>query len=150
MIFRLTLVTICMLLTARGNVYSQAVNENCYPLENTLELTDGIKILKVDEQEYMIAVGSTSNSKSVPISTRISSTKARRYVSEFVNGTNITSQTILKTGEVVTENNVEYYEEFTDMIVEEGSGFVQGMQLGCHWISDDNRVFYIMLFQKIN
>jgi hypothetical protein len=139
-----------MIFILTGTVYSQVVKENCYPLENTLELTDGVKILKVDEQEYMIAVGSTSNSKSVPISTRISSTKARRYVSEYVNGTNITSQTILKTGEVVTENTVEYYEEFTDKIVEEGSGFVQGMQLGCHWISDDNRVFYVMLFQKIN
>lgn len=150
MILRTALIKICMIFILTGTVYSQVVKENCYPLENTLELTDGVKILKVDEQEYMIAVGSTSNSKSVPISTRISSTKARRYVSEYVNGTNITSQTILKTGEVVTENTVEYYEEFTDKIVEEGSGFVQGMQLGCHWISDDNRVFYVMLFQKIN
>ena len=150
MISSLKLVLIGTLFMVTETVFSQAVKENCYPLENTLELTDGVKILTVDEQEYMIAVGSTSNSKSIPISTRISSTKARRYVSEFVNGTNITSQTILKTGEVVTENTVEYYEEFTDKIVEEGSGFVQGMQLGCHWVSDDNRVFYVMLFQKIN
>jgi hypothetical protein len=58
---------------------------------------------------------------------RIAVLKARRNALTYLQGSTITSEQIVKTGQTITGNSVSYYEEYFDTIRETSSGFVDGM-----------------------
>ena len=122
----------------------------CGPFNLPNDITDGVKIIELDSETYQIGVASVANSSNQNTKSRISVVRARRNVSDNINGTTITSETILETGEVVQNNSVEFYESFNERIIEQGSGFVEGMQVACTWVSSDGKSFFTAIFRKLN
>lgn len=122
----------------------------CGPFKLTSSLTDGIKIVQQENNSFILSVASAVNSSNVNTKSRTAIVRARRNVSDYVNGTAITSESILETGEVVRNNSVQFYESFKERIVEQGSGFIEGMEVACDWVSADGKTFYIAIFRKLN
>jgi hypothetical protein len=113
-------------------------------------ITDGIKIVQQDSKTYIVSVASVANSSNQNTKSRISVVRARRNVSDYINGTTITSETILETREIVRNNSVEFYESFNERILEQGSGFVEGMQVACTWVSSDGKTFFTAIYRELN
>lgn len=122
----------------------------CGPFDLPKDITDGVKIMQLNSQTYLLGVASVANSSNQNTKSRISVVRARRNVSDYINGTTITSETILETGELVRNDSVEFYESFKERIVEQGSGFVEGMQVACTWVSADGKSFFTAIFRKLN
>lgn len=123
---------------------------NCGEFHLPNDITDGVKIIEKADGTYLISVASVANSSNQNTKSRISVVRARRNVSDYINGTTITSETILETGEVVRNNSVEFYESFNERIIEQGSGFVEGMQVACTWVSSDGKNFFTAIYRKLN
>jgi len=124
---------------------------DCFPLPATESIHDGVKIVSTKSGSYLVAVGSTSNSvTNFNTKSRISTIRARRNVSDYMNGTTITSESILETGEIVRNESVEFHESFKERITEQGSGFVDGMEVSCTWVSADGKNFFTAIFRKLN
>jgi hypothetical protein len=130
--------------------FSTEQPNSCGPFVFPQDITDGIKIVQQDSNTYIVSVASVANSSNQNTKSRISVVRARRNVSDYINGTTITSETILETGEIVRNNSVEFYESFNERIVEQGSGFVEGMQVACTWVSDDGKNFFTAIFRELN
>lgn len=132
-------------------IFTLIISSDCHPLPDKNSYGDGVKIVTAGTSTYLVTVGSSSNSGSnINTKSRIATVRARRNVNEYINGTSITSESILETGEVVRNNSVEFYESFKERIVEQGSGFVEGMEVACSWVSDDGKNYYVALFRELN
>ncbi len=130
-------------------IFSSSQSKICGPFSFPTEITDGVKIIEHDSKTYLVSVASVANSSNQNTKSRISIVRARRNVSDFINGTTITSETLLETGEMVRNDSVEFYETFKERIVEQGSGFVDGMEVACTWVSSDGRNFFTAIFRKL-
>jgi len=99
--------------------------ENRYK-ENPFE---GVKIIESDTEIFLVSLAVVNKSEHKNRSTmdRIAVVKARRNALTYLQGSTITSEQILQTGETITANSASYYEKYFDSIKETSSGFVQGM-----------------------
>ena len=81
---------------------------------------EGVKIVEEKDVSYLISLSIqvVSGHKTSSTKNRVAQIKARRNAMVFLNGSNITSETILKTGETVTNNSISYYETYMDEIKE--------------------------------
>lgn len=129
---------------------STSTSRECGAFSIPVSMSDGVKILNTAEGTYILSVASVANSTNQNTKTRVSIVRARRNVSDYINGTTITSESILETGEVVRNDSVEFYESFKERIVEQGSGFVDGMEVACTWVSSDGKNFFTAIFRKLN
>ena len=75
--------------------------------------------------------------------------KARREALKFVEGSSITSETILNTSEVVTDRGVEFYEEFFDSIKENSSGWVDGMSVLTSWYFNNKKDYALVIYTEL-
>ena len=112
---------------------------------------EGVRIVNQQEESYLISTAVVANSSHKTTSTlnRVAQTKARRNAMVFLNGSNITSETILKTGETVTNNSVSYYESYFDEINENSTGFLAGMQSLISFNSNDGKEYIFIIYTKL-
>ena len=112
--------------------------------ENPLE---GTKIIILNQCKFLISAGlapTTSNNMS-----RIAKIKAERGVSEFLGGSTITSENILETKEVVTENDMKFFESFYDKVKTESASFVNGMETLTAFKSADGLNYIYIIVQTL-
>ena len=111
---------------------------------------DGAKYIYLNDCKYIIGVGTTSSqNKTTSVMSRIASVKARREVSLLLNSPKVTSESIIKTEQIIKNDNVSYKEIFRDEITEEVAAFVSGMGELTSLISSDGSTFIYVLFKSI-
>ena len=112
---------------------------------------EGVKIIEDKNISYLISLSiqAVSGHKTSSTKNRVAQIKARRNAMVFLNGSNITTETIIKTGETVTNNSVTYYENFIDEINENAAGFLDGMQVLTTFTSDDGKEYVYIIYKKL-
>tara|TARA_B110000285_G_C14937621_1_gene520398 strand:+ start:399 stop:872 length:474 start_codon:yes stop_codon:yes gene_type:complete len=111
---------------------------------------DGAKYVSIGNCKYIIGVGTTSTqSKTTSVMSRIASVKARREVMLLLGSTSVTSEAVLTTEQVITENTSSYFEGFRDEVVEKSSAFVSGMPMLTAFTSSDGSTFIYILYKPI-
>lgn len=111
---------------------------------------DGAKYVSIGNCKYIIGVGTTSTkSKMTSVMARISSVKARREVLLLLNKAFVTSEAILTTEQVITDNTSSYFEVFRDEVTEKSSAFVSGMSMLTAFKSNDGSTFVYVLYKSI-
>ena len=111
---------------------------------------EGAKYVSINGCKYILGVGVTSSaSKNLSMLNRIASVKARRSVVLLLGNPKVTTQSFLKTEQIITDNSSSYIERFVDEIKEEASSFVQGMETLDSFYSNDGKTYVYILFKKI-
>ena len=136
------------------SVYSQ--NCNSETLKSTVKNkyktlpVEGAKYVSIHNCRYIIGVGlSLSPSKNLSMLNRVASVKARRSVVLLLGNPKVTTQSFLKTEQIITDNSSSYIEKFVDETKEEASSFVQGMETLDAFYSNDGSTYVYILFKKI-
>ena len=115
--------------------------------ENPLE---GTKIIILNQCKFLISAGlAPTTSNKLQTMSRIAKIKAERGVSEFLGGSTITSENILETKEVVTENDMKFFESFYDMVKTESASFVNGMETLTAFKSADGLNYIYIIVQTL-
>ena len=112
---------------------------------------EGVKIVEEKGVSYLVSlsVQVISSHKTLSTTNRVAQIKARRNAMVFLNGSNITSETILKTGETVTDNSISYYESYFDNINENAAGFLDGMQVLTTFNSSNGKEYIYVIYKKL-
>jgi len=112
---------------------------------------DGIKILEMNNESYMISAGTVSISdyKKTSSMRRVAELRAKRNVINFINeGSKITTE-MFDFYEEKEKNNRSYYETYFKQITsDKASGFIAGMQTLATF--KHNKDFIYIIYKKIN
>ena len=133
--------------------FSQGYNEDRTTLANFLKRMynttrfEGAKIVEDYDNQYLISVLSLvkGNYEKESNMFRVAQVKALRQASEFVNGSTITSEAVIRTKE--SNNEVKVTVETVENM--RSVGFVQGMELLANFESADNREMVFIYLRKI-
>jgi hypothetical protein len=115
----------------------------------------GVKIFFDYENKYLISLVelNTSNYKSENNMVRVAEIKSRTQVNQFLNGSYISSETIIPTTEKHSKNNSGSVEDVTEVIKETSLGYVSSMELISTFNSEldsNKKVFiYLKLLEKL-
>jgi hypothetical protein len=115
----------------------------------------GVKVFLDYENKYLISLIelNLANYKTENEMVRVAEIKSKSQVSQFLNGSYITSETIIPTTEKRSKNNSGSIEDVTEVIKETSIGYVSTMELISTFNSelDSNRkVFiYLKLLEKL-
>ena len=121
-------------------------------IENKYKLNpiEGAKYVFIDSCKFLVSIGITStSSKNISTMNRIASVKARRSVLILLNNPKITTETVIQTEQVITDNNTRYIERYFDNITEEASGFVNGMENLTAFKSSDGSSYIYVIVQTL-
>jgi hypothetical protein len=152
---------ISLLLLIKPPTFSQSFNSEKIALTNFItrmynnQPWIGVKIFLDYENKYLISLVelNASNYKSENNMVRVAEIKSRSQVSQFLNGSYITSETIIPTTEKLSKNNSGSVEDVTEVIKETSMGYVSSMELISTFNSelDSNmKVFiYLKLLEKL-
>ena len=111
---------------------------------------EGARYLKMNECDYVIAVGTAALSKSRRSpSVRIAKLRAQNEIALLINQKEITSGQIIKAGENYVNDNVSIYENFKEEITGKLFGFISGMQTLATFPSTDNSTVIVILYQPL-
>lgn len=150
-----------ILLFSFSNLFSQSYNSEKIALTNFItrmynnQPWSGVKVFLDYENKYLISLVALNiaNYKTENEMVRVAEIKSRSQVNQFLNGSFITSETIIPTTEKVSKNNPSSIEDVTEVIKETSIGYVSSMELISTFISetDSNRkVFiYLKLLEKL-
>ena len=108
---------------------------------------DGAKYVFVNGCKYLIGVG-TASTKSKGMS-RIAKMKADRAITSLIHGTNVTSQTIMTTEEIISDDMVSFAEAFKDEIQENSNGHISGMPMLTTFKSSNGETFIYVIFKAL-
>ena len=115
----------------------------------------GVKVFLDYNNKYLISLVelNTSNYKSENELVRVAEIKSRSQVNQFLNGSYISSETIIPTTEKHAKNNSGSIEDVTEVIKETSMGYVSSMELISTFISEldsNKKVFiYLKLLEKL-
>jgi hypothetical protein len=111
---------------------------------------EGARVLKMNECEYVIAVGTAALSKSRRShSVRIAKLRAQNEMALLINQKEITSSQIIKAGDNFVNDDLSIYENFKEEISGKLFGFISGMQTLTVFPSTDNSTIVIILYQPL-
>jgi len=116
----------------------------------------GVKVFLDYENKYLISMIelNPANYKTENEMVRVAEIKSRSQVNQFLNGSYITSETIIPTTEKVSKKNPSSIEDVREIIKETSIGYVNSMELISAFISEDEpakKVFiYLKLLEKLN
>ena len=153
---------ISFVLVNSSPLFSQSFNQDKIALTNfiTRMYNDqpwiGVKVFLDYNNKYLISLVelNTSNYKSENELVRVAEIKSRSQVNQFLNGSYISSETIIPTTEKQSKNNSGSVEDVTEVIKETSMGYVSSMELISTFISEldsNKKVFiYLKLLEKLN
>lgn len=132
-----TVIMICAYSGHFININSQGFNEDKTALGNFIKRMyinspfDGVKIIEDYDNKYFISVVSLEKAKynSIAILNRVAQVKARQQANTFFNGSNISSDIIIKTSEKKDSTGSKSTVEMMESIKENSIGFVEGLEL---------------------
>ncbi|WP_304238624.1 hypothetical protein [Jiulongibacter sediminis] len=150
-----------ILILSFSNLFSQSYNSEKIALTNFItrmynsQPWSGVRVFLDYENKYLISLVelNPANYKSENEIVRVAEIKSRSQVNQFLNGSYITSETIVPTTDSVSKKNPSSVEDVKEVIKETSIGYVSSMELISTFISepDSNRkVFiYLKLLEKL-
>lgn len=111
---------------------------------------DGVKVVDDYDHKYVISVVALEKAKYTSQSTmnRVAQVKAQQQANAFFNGSTITSDLIIKTSES-KKDSAQVVIETTELIKEQSSGFVEGMELLANFDSADGTKAVFIYIRKL-
>lgn len=155
------IVVISIFLLSTTPIFSQSFNQNKISLTNFItrmynsQPWSGVKVFTDYENKYLISLVELNpvNYATENQMVRVAEIKSRSQVSQFLNGSYITSETIVPVTDSVSKNNPNSVEDVVDVIKETSIGYVSSMELISTFVSENNtnrKVFiYLKLLEKI-
>ena len=113
---------------------------------------NGVKLLQTqDGQDYMISVVELKKdpAKSESIQSRIASIKAKAYASQYINGSNVSSQVVIVTTEEKTKDSIITKTEMQESLKESSTGFADGMELLTNFDSNDGKQAVYIYYREV-
>ncbi len=113
---------------------------------------NGVKILQTEDgKDYMISVVELKKDPAKPenIMSRIASVKAKAYASQYINGSNISSEVVIVTTEEKTKDNVITKTEMQESLKESSTGFAEGMELLTNFDSYDGKQAVYIYYREV-
>lgn len=114
---------------------------------------NGVKLFQTEDgKDFIISVVEIRNDPSRPesIQSRLATIKAKSYASEFLNGSNISSEVFLITNQVKTKDSVIAKTTIQEMIKESSTGFIDEFELLIKFNSNDSKQMIYVFYKKIN
>lgn len=156
--FNRTLHLIILLLFLTSTTYAQDMGGKKVGIGNFIRRMynaqpfEGVKILQTqDGFDYMVSVVVLKNdsSKSESIKSRIASIKAKAFVSQYLNGSNISNEVIVVTTEQRNKDSTITKSELKETLKETSIGFIEGgLELLINFESNDSKKV-IFIYYKI-
>ncbi len=111
---------------------------------------EGVKIVEDYNSKYLISLVVLEKAKYSSSSTmnRVANVKARSNANIFVNGSNITSDMIIKTSETKDSSN-NSITSMEEIIKENANGFIEGMELLNSFDSEDGKQFVYIVYREL-
>ena len=112
---------------------------------------NGVKLLQTQEgEDYLVSVVELKKdpSKSETIQSRIASVKAKAYASQYINGSNVTTEVIVVTTEERLKDSVINKTTMQETLKESSMGFVDGIELLTKFDSPDN-IHLVYVYYKL-
>ena len=113
---------------------------------------NGVKMLQTEDgQDYMISVVELKKdpAKSENIMSRIASVKAKAYASQYINGSNVSSEVVIVTTEEKTKDSVITKTEMQESLKESSMGFADGMELLTNFDSNDGKQAVYIYYREV-
>lgn len=113
---------------------------------------DGVKVLQTqDGQDYMISVVQLKKDASRPanIESRIASVKSKSYASQYVNGSQVSSEVIIITTESKGKDSVIKKTDMQEILKETSIGFAEGMELLINFDSNDGKQVVYVYYKEV-
>ena len=139
---------------------SFAVNKNLKQIimEDESLSSGNVGFISLDDKKYIVSVGigdiKGKGKKAVLNARKVARANAERGLNEFINGvesqvheefiSKITTKTVTKDGEVISETEEET-EEYFEYIREKGVGLISGAETAGKWKSKDKTEYYYAL-----
>jgi hypothetical protein len=111
---------------------------------------EGVKIVEDYNSKYIVSLVVLEKAKYTSSSTmnRVANVKARSNANIFVNGSNITSDMIVRTTEAKDSSKTSLT-TMEETIKENASGFVEGMELLNSFDTDDEKQFVYIVYREL-
>ena len=111
---------------------------------------EGVKIVEDYNSKYLISLVVLEKAKYSSSSTmnRVANVKARSNANIFVNGSNISSDMILRTSEA-RDSSKTSLTTMEETIKENANGFVEGMELLNSFDTDDGKQFVYIVYREL-
>ena len=139
-----------------NNLFSQDFNSEKTILSNFVrrmyESTkfEGVKIIEDYNSKYIISLVILEKSKysNTSVLNRTANIKARSAANNFINGSTISSDMIIKTSEIKDSTNT-YLTTIEETIKENANGFVEGMELLNSFDIEEGKRFVYVVYRKL-
>lgn len=148
---------ILLFLIKAADVYSQSINEEKMALTNFLKRMytavpfEGVKIMDDYDNQYLVSVLSLDKSKYPNTSTlmRVAQVKAQSQASNYINGTSVSTDLIIKTTETNENGAPKSVVETLESIREKATGFVNGLELLTNFDIEEGKRQLFMFYKVI-
>lgn len=150
-----TIISIIGLFTIHTS--AQSINDEKMALTNFLKRMynavpfEGVKIMDDYNHQYLVSVLSLEKAKYPSISTmmRVGQVKAQSQASNYINGTSVSTDLIIKTTETTENGTPKSVVETLESIREKATGFVNGLELLTNFDIEEGKRHLFMYYKVI-
>jgi 6-pyruvoyl-tetrahydropterin synthase len=154
---KINLVLFFLLLIATKNTYSQSFNEDKTSMVNFLKRMynsspfEGVKIVDDYDHQYLVSVLSLDKTKytSPSIMNRVAQVKAQSQANNYLNGSTISSDLVIKTTEQKNGDKSSTVVETIESIKENAVGFSQGLELLNNFEDEKTKRMVFIYYREI-
>ena len=154
---KINLVLFFLLIIATKNTYSQSFNEDKTSMVNFLKRMynsspfEGVKIVDDYDHQYLVSVLSLDKTKytSPSIMNRVAQVKAQSQANNYLNGSTISSDLIIKTTEQKNGEKSSTVVETIESIKENAVGFSQGLELLNNFEDEKTKRMVFIYYREI-
>jgi hypothetical protein len=154
---KINLVLFFLLIIATKNTYSQSFNEDKTSMVNFLKRMynsspfEGVKIVDDYDHQYLVSVLSLDKTKytSPSIMNRVAQVKAQSQANNYLNGSTISSDLVIKTTEQKNGDKSSTVVETIESIKENAVGFSQGLELLNNFEDEKTKRMVFIYYREI-
>jgi hypothetical protein len=154
---KINLLFIFLLIIASKNTYSQSFNEDKTSMVNFLKRMynsspfEGVKIVDDYDHQYLVSVLSLDKTKytSPSIMNRVAQVKAQSQANNYLNGSTISSDLVIKTTEQKNGEKSSTVVETIESIKENAVGFSQGLELLNNFEDEKTKRIVFIYYREI-
>jgi 6-pyruvoyl-tetrahydropterin synthase len=154
---KINLVLFFLLIIATKNTYSQSFNEDKTSMVNFLKRMynsspfEGVKIVDDYDHQYLVSVLSLDKTKytSPSIMNRVAQVKAQSQANNYLNGSTISSDLVIKTTEHKNGEKSSTVVETIESIKENAVGFSQGLELLNNFEDEKTKRIVFIYYREI-
>lgn len=154
---KINLVLLFLLLIATKNTYSQSFNEEKTSMVNFIKRMyntnpfEGVKIVDDYDHQYLVSVLSLDKTKytSPSIMNRVAQVKAQSQANNYLNGSTISSDLVIKTTEQKNGEKSSTVVETIESIKENAIGFSQGLELLNNFEDEKTKRMVFIYYREI-